>query len=66
MHVTNTVGGQTARSQLVKNTGLNRSGQTNTPKRPIIHTLEFSFGIDTLWTTKVRVSPFGSPEAAKT
>jgi hypothetical protein len=55
-----------AGSQLVKNTGLIRSGQTNPAKPPIIHTNQFSFGIDTLWTTKVMVSPSARPEAAKT
>jgi hypothetical protein len=51
------VDGQTAGSQLVKNTGFCRSGQTNRGKRPIIHTNQKLVGIDTLWRTKVMVSP---------
>jgi hypothetical protein len=58
------VGGQTAGSQLVKNTALNRVGQTNGPKRPIIHNILFEVGSDTLWTTKVKVSHSGPPEQA--
>jgi hypothetical protein len=70
MHVITTtpveVGGQTARSQLVKNTGLKHSGQTNFRKRPIIHTIQFLVGNDTLWTTKVMVSRSAVLDAAKT
>ena len=70
MHVTTAPvrsgGLQEAGSQLLKNTGLNRSGQTKRAKRPIIHTNLFSFGIDTLWTTKVMVSPSAPSEAAQT
>jgi hypothetical protein len=60
------VNGQLAGSQLVKNTGLIQSGQTNRRKRPIIHTNSKLVGIDTLWTTKVMDSPSGPPDPAKT
>jgi hypothetical protein len=53
-----------AGSQLVKNTALMRSGQTDGIKPTIIHTNQFSFGIDTLWTTKVLLSPSGPPDEA--
>jgi hypothetical protein len=58
--------GQTAGSQLVKNTALNRPGQTSKPKQPIIHNDEFQVGNDTLWTTKVKVSHSAGSEGAQT
>jgi hypothetical protein len=58
------VGGQTARSQLVKNTAYRRSGQTKGAKQPIIHNLYPDVGNDTLWTTKVNVSHSASPDKA--